>query len=65
MSHGQKAGPYILTRAVGPENICALLRAVDAAEADTFGVLVVQNFDGVAVEDEDDGAGEVSGKNRT
>jgi hypothetical protein len=37
----------------------ALLWVVDAAETDTFGVLVVQNFDGVAVEDRDDGAGEV------
>ena len=37
----------------------AFLRAVDAAEADAFRVLVVQDFDGVAVEDGDDGAGEV------
>jgi hypothetical protein len=36
-----------------------LLRTVDTAEADTFGVLVVQDFEGVAVEDGDDGAGEV------
>ena len=34
-----------------------LLRAADAAEADTLRVGVVQDFDGVAVED---GAGEVS-----
>jgi hypothetical protein len=40
----------------------ALLRAVDAAEADAFRVLVVQDFDGVAVEDGDDGAGEIGGK---
>jgi len=33
----------------------AFLRAVDPAEADTFRVLVVQDFEGVAVEDEDDG----------
>lgn len=39
-----------------------LLRTVDAAEADTFGVLVVQDFEGVAVDDGDDGAGELSGK---
>ena len=32
----------------------ALLRAVDPAEADTFRVLVVEDFDGVAVEDADD-----------
>jgi hypothetical protein len=36
-----------------------LLRAVDAAEADTFRALIVQHFDGVAVEHGDDGAGEV------
>ena len=35
----------------------ALLRAVDPAEADVFGLLVVQNLDRVAVEDGDDGAG--------
>ena len=34
-------------------------RAVDAVEADTFSVVVVQDFEGVAVEDGDDGAGEV------
>ena len=38
-------------------------RTIDAAEADTFRTLVVQNFDGVAIEDGDDGAGEVSGEN--
>jgi hypothetical protein len=32
------------------------LRAVDAVEADTFGAVVVQDFDGVAVEDGDDEA---------
>jgi len=37
----------------------AFLRAVDAAEADTLRVGVVQNFDGVTTEDGDDGAGEV------
>jgi hypothetical protein len=37
----------------------ALLRAVDAAQADAFRVLVVQDFEGVAVEDGDDGVGEV------
>jgi hypothetical protein len=30
-------------------------------EADTFRVLVVKDFDGVAVEDGDDGTGEVGG----
>ena len=38
-----------------------LLGAVDPAEADAFRVLVVQNFNRVAVEDGDDGAGEVGG----
>jgi hypothetical protein len=40
------------------------LRAVDATEADTLRVGVVQNLDGVAVEDGNDGAGEVSGRRR-
>jgi hypothetical protein len=39
----------------------ALLWAVDATETDALRVLVVQHFDGVAVEDGDDGAGEVGG----
>ena len=34
-------------------------RAVDAVEADTFSVVVVQDFEGVVVEDGNDGAGEV------
>jgi hypothetical protein len=34
----------------------ALLRAVESVETDTFRVLVVQNFDRVAVEDGEDGA---------
>jgi hypothetical protein len=37
----------------------AFSRAVDAAEADAFRVLVVEDFDGVAVEDGDDRAGKV------
>lgn len=37
----------------------AFLRAVDATEADTFSVSVVQDFNRVAVEDGDDEAGEV------
>ena len=37
----------------------ALLGAVDAVEADTFRVLVVQDFECIAIEDEDDEAGEV------
>ena len=36
------------------------LRAVDAAESDTLRMGVVQDFDGVAVEGGDNGAGEVS-----
>ena len=39
------------------ETAClALLRAVDAAEADAFRVSVVQNFDSIAVENGDDRA---------
>lgn len=34
-------------------------RAIDPAEADTFRVLFVQGFEGVAVEEGYDGAGEV------
>ena len=34
-------------------------RAVDGVEPDAFGVAVVLDFDGVAVEDGDDGADEV------
>jgi hypothetical protein len=37
----------------------ALLWTVDAVETDTLRAGVVQNFDGVAVEDGDDEAGEV------
>jgi hypothetical protein len=36
----------------------AFFRAVNAAEADTFRVLVVQTFEGVAVKDADDLASE-------
>jgi hypothetical protein len=39
-----------------PESL-AILRAIDAAEADAFRMIVMQDFDGVAVEDRDDGAG--------
>ena len=39
-------------------------RPTDTAEADTFGVLVVEHFDGIAIEDGDDGAGEVGEGNR-
>jgi hypothetical protein len=37
-------------------------RAVDAAQADTFRAGVVQHFECVTVEDGDDGAGELGGK---
>jgi hypothetical protein len=40
----------------------ALLRAVDAPETDALSAVIVQDFDGVAVEDGDDGAGELIGK---
>ena len=38
-----------------------LLRAIDTAEADAFRVLVVEDFESVAVEDGDDGADKLSG----
>ena len=59
MSHGQAAGLSLRARAVGPEIICAMLQAVDPVESDAFSVLGVQDFDGVAVENGDDGVGEV------
>jgi len=34
----------------------AVLRAVDATETDALGAVVVQDFDGVAVQDGDDGS---------
>ena len=37
----------------------ALLGAVNTIEPDAFSAAVMQDFDGVAVEDGDDGAGEV------
>jgi hypothetical protein len=45
----------------------AFLWAINAAQADTFGAVAVQDFEDVAVEDGDDEAGEVGGKaqNRT
>ena len=36
------------------------LRAVDAAEADALSVVAVQDFEGVSVEDRDDGAGAIT-----
>jgi hypothetical protein len=41
-----------------------LLRAVDAVETDAFSVVVVQDFNGVAVKDGDHGAGEVGNGQR-
>jgi hypothetical protein len=41
-----------------------LLEAVDAAEADTFRVLIVQHFEGIAVEDGDDMTREIGGVSR-
>jgi len=37
----------------------AFIGAVDATEADEFSMVAVQDFEGVAVEDSNDGAGEV------
>jgi hypothetical protein len=39
----------------------AFLRAVDATETDAFRVLVVVDFEAVAVEDTNDGAGKIGG----
>ena len=47
----QRRGGMLCIVAVG----LALLRAIDAVEADTFRALVVQNFEGVTVEDADGG----------
>ena len=46
----------------GEMRVLALLRAVDPAETDAFSFAIVQNFEGVAVEDGDDSAGEVGGQ---
>ena len=43
----------------------AFLRAVDAAEANTLRLGVVENFDGVAVDDGNNGAGETGKSRRT
>jgi hypothetical protein len=40
------------------------LWAINATQADTFRAGIVQDFDSVAVEDGDDGAGEVSAEGR-
>jgi hypothetical protein len=42
----------------------ALLRAVDAARTDTFGVVIVQDFDDIAVENDDDRTSKLSGEGR-
>lgn len=42
----------------------AFFRAVDATETDTLRVGVVQDFDGIALEDGNNGAGEVGGVSR-
>jgi len=54
---GEVRGGVLGVVAVG----LALLRTVNTAEADTFSAVVVQDFEGIAVEDGDDGAGEVGG----
>jgi hypothetical protein len=41
----------------------AFLRAIDPVETDAFRALVVQDFEGVAVEDADDLASYVGGEN--
>ena len=52
LPEGEVRGGVLGALAVG----LAFLWTVDATEADVFRVLIVQNFDGVAVEDGDDGA---------
>ena len=39
----------------------AFLGAIDPAESDAFRMVIVQNLEGVAVEDGDDGAREIGG----
>jgi hypothetical protein len=56
-SEDQRGGSVLGSLPIG----LAFLRAIDAAEADAFRLAVVQNVEGVAVEDGNDGAGEVSG----
>jgi hypothetical protein len=51
LSKGELRGGLLGSRTVG----LALLGAVDAAESDTFSAVVVQDLDGVAVENGDDG----------
>jgi len=58
---GEIRGGLLRSRAVG----LAFLRAVDAVEADALRVVIVQDFDGVAVEDGDDLAGEICLDNGT
>jgi hypothetical protein len=53
---GEVRGGLLCTMAEG----LAFLRAVDATEADTLSMVAIQYFDGVAIEDGDNGAGEVS-----
>jgi len=43
----------------------AFLSTLDAAEANKFGMVWMQKFDGVAAEDANDGASQLSCKNRT
>jgi hypothetical protein len=42
-----------------------LFLAINAAQADTFGAVAVQDFEGVAVENSNNGAGEVGGESAT
>ena len=47
-----------------PYSHLAFLWTVDPAEAETFSMVAVQDFEDVAVKDGDDGAGEVSEADR-
>jgi len=53
---GEGRGGLLRSLAVG----LAFLWAVDATEADALSMVAVQDFEGVAVENGDNGAGEVS-----
>jgi len=61
--YGSLEGTEGRRKAQGREMV-VFLRTVDVAETDTLRVGVVQDFDGVAVEDGDHGAGEVGGVSR-
>ncbi len=60
LPEGEVRGGLLRSFAIG----LAFLRAVDPAEADAFGFVVVQDFNGVAVDHGDDGPGYFRGRNK-